>query len=163
VIVIEPSMGFGTGHHATTRLCLELLQEIDVRRRRVIDVGTGSGVLAIAAALLGASSVLAADHDPDALLNARENVALNGATTVEVRDADVRTLEAPPADVVLANLTAAVLQRTAATLRGLVAAGGVAIVSGFGADELAGVQEGFGGRVTRTVHEGDWVAARLAF
>jgi ribosomal protein L11 methyltransferase len=163
VIVIEPSMGFGTGHHATTRLCLELLQEIDVRRRRVIDVGTGSGVLAIAAALLGASSVLAADHDPDALLNARENVTRNGATTVEVRDADVRTLEAPPADVVLANLTAAVLQRTAATLRGLVAAGGVAIVSGFGADELAGVQAGFGGRVTRTVHEGDWAAARLAF
>ena len=161
VIIIEPSMGFGTGHHATTRLCLELLQEIDVIGRRVIDVGTGSGVLAIAAARLGASSVIALDHDPDALLNARENVARNGVSTVEVREADVTALDAPPAHVVLANLTAAVLQRTANTIRGHVAAGGVAVVSGFGPDALASVCAAFGGRVSRSVQEGDWVAATL--
>jgi ribosomal protein L11 methyltransferase len=161
VIIIEPSMGFGTGHHATTRLCLELLQEIDVSGRRVIDVGTGSGVLAIAAARLGASSVIALDHDPDALLNARENVARNGVSTVEVREADVTALDAPPAHVVLANLTAAVLQRTANTIRGHVAAGGVAVVSGFGPDALASVCAAFGGRVSRSAQEGDWVAATL--
>ena len=163
VIIIEPSMGFGTGHHATTRLCLELLQEIDVRGRRVIDVGTGSGVLAIAAARLGASSVLALDHDPEALLNARENVARNGATTIEVREADVTAVDAPRAHVVLANLTGAVLQRTANTLRGLVAAGGTAVVSGFGPNELGGVCAALGGRVSRSVREGDWVAASLEF
>jgi len=164
VIIIEPSMGFGTGHHATTRLCLELLQEIDVRGRRVIDVGTGSGVMAIAAARLGASSVLAFDHDPDALLNARENVARNGATTIDVREADVMALDAPPAHVVLANLTAALLKRTAHTLRGLLLApGGIAIVSGFGPDELAGVCEAFGGRARRSVQEGDWIAASIEF
>ena len=156
-------MGFGTGHHATTRLCLELLQEIDLCGRRVIDVGTGSGVLAIAAARLGASSVLAFDNDPDALLNARENVARNGTTTIDVREADVMALDAPPAHVVLANLTAALLQRTAHTLRGRVAAGGIAIVSGFDPTELAGVCAAFGGRVRRSVDEGEWVAASLEF
>jgi ribosomal protein L11 methyltransferase len=163
VIIIEPSMGFGTGHHATTRLCLELLQEIDVDGRRVIDVGTGSGILAIAAARLGASSVLALDHDPDALLNARENVARNGVTTVELREVDVTALVAPPAHVVLANLTAALLQRTADTLRGMAAPGGIAIVSGFGADELPSVSAAFGGRVRRSIHEGDWAAAIIEF
>ncbi len=160
VIVIEPSMGFGTGHHATTRLCLELLQELDLAGRRVIDVGTGSGVLAIAAAKLGAASVLAVDDDPDALLNARENVARNDAS-VDVREKDVAALDVPAADVVLANLTAAVLQRSAKALTGLAAPVGTIIVSGFAPDDLGRVSSALGCAVVRDVREGEWAAARL--
>ena len=124
VIVIDPSMGFGTGHHQTTRLCLSLLQSIEIAGRRLIDVGTGSGVLAIAAAKLGARSVTAMDNDPDALQNARENVERN-AVIVEIVQADLAAFTAAPADIVVANLTAAVLRHHASTLRRLVAPHGV--------------------------------------
>ena len=158
VIVIEPSMGFGTGHHETTRLCLELLQQIDVNGKTVIDVGTGSGVLAIAATKLGASRVVAIDNDPDALQNARENVERNEVQHVELREADT-TADIAPADVVLANLTAAVLQRAAADLRRMTAAGGTLIVSGFAPDEAGDVAAALALiEIDRRV-EGDWMAA----
>jgi ribosomal protein L11 methyltransferase len=160
LVVIEPSMGFGTGHHATTRLCLELLQTLDVRGRRVIDVGTGSGVLAIAAAKLGAADVVALDHDPDALVNARDNAAANGAS-IDIREADLAALRLPPADIVLANLTGAVLQRFASALRALVAPGGRLIVSGIGPWELADVVTALEATLVHQRADGDWCAAVL--
>lgn len=164
VIVIEPSMGFGTGHHATTRLCLRLLQTTDVSGAHVVDVGTGSGVLAIAAAKLGAARVLGVDNDPDALQNARENVERNGVEdVVELREADLGALEAGTADVVLANLTGAVLQRFAPNLTRLVRPGGHLIASGFGPDELDDVTGALGGERTEHAGENEWAAVRLVF
>ena len=135
-IVIVPSMGFGTGHHATTRLCLDALQTIDLTRAFVLDVGTGSGVLAIAADRLGASRALGIDHDPDAIQSARENVALNPAAVhVELEVGDLTTRTLPQADVVTANLTGALLIRSAAALLGAVRPGGSLIISGLLAHE----------------------------
>lgn len=160
VIVIDPSMGFGTGHHATTRLCLELLQRFDVRGKRAVDIGTGSGVLALAAWALGASSVSALDNDADALQNARENIERNRAgSSIEVLAVDLAVVMLRPADIVLANLTGAVLQRQASALKRLLTDDGVLIVSGFSGEEVDDVARAFGAAPQEVVREGEWAAA----
>ena len=163
MIIIEPSMGFGTGHHATTRLCLEMLQTLEVRGARVLDIGTGSGVLALAAWKLGATDVTAVDNDPDALQNARENIERNGAgPAIDIIQDDLRGLRIQRADVVLANLTGAVLVRYADELRGLAVDGGYLILSGFAPQDAAVVGAAFKRLdVIREASEGDWAALCL--
>ena len=139
VVTISPSMGFGTGHHATTRLCLAALQRLDVRGRSVVDVGTGSGVLAIAAACLGASRVVGIDDDPDAIQSARENLALNASASVEFKVEDLRHTDVGDFDLVLANLTGGLLVRGAQPLQQLAARSGRLILSGFQPHEEADV------------------------
>jgi ribosomal protein L11 methyltransferase len=147
-IVIQPSMGFGTAHHASTRLCLRLLQSLAVSGSAVLDVGTGSGVLAIAAWKLGAVPVAAVDHDPDALTSARENVALNGAReAIAIQELDLAGDMAAMQggfDIVLANLTGAVLIRYARQLAACVRPGGGGLItSGYGPDEERAVADAF--------------------
>jgi ribosomal protein L11 methyltransferase len=163
VIVIEPSTGFGTGHHATTRLCLRLLRELEVRGARVLDIGTGSGVLALAAWKLGAGDVVAIDHDPDALDNARANIARNGAApSIDIIQDDLEGLRIARADLVLANLTGAVLVRYAAELRRLVVDGGCLVLSGFAPADIAVIETAFAGLTTIAEKtEGDWAALSL--
>jgi ribosomal protein L11 methyltransferase len=144
VIVIPPSMGFGTGHHATTRLCLAALQTIDLSDSVVLDVGTGSGVLAIAAARLGAARVLGFDSDEDAVQAARESIALNpDACGVALAVIDLMSAPLPRAGVVTANLTGALLIRAAARLVESVRPGGTLIVSGLLAEERQAVHAAF--------------------
>jgi ribosomal protein L11 methyltransferase len=121
-VVIEPGRAFGTGAHPTTRLCIELLLDLD--RGSVLDLGCGSGVLAIAAAKLGFAPVLAVDDDENAVAAARTNVEANGVDVV-VRVLDVLHDELPAADVVLANITRPVLEGIAPRVRAplLVASG----------------------------------------
>jgi len=162
VIVIDPSTGFGTGHHQTTRLCLELLQRRDVSGKRVIDVGTGSGVLAIAAWKLSAAHVIAIDNDPDALQNAQDNVASNQAgDDINIINVDLATASLERADVVLANLTASVLQRHAAVLQRFVVPGGVLILSGFSGDDVEDIAEAFDATPQETLVEGEWAAMTI--
>jgi ribosomal protein L11 methyltransferase len=161
VIEIEPSRGFGTGHHQSTRLCLVLLQARDLVARTTIDVGTGSGVLAIAAAKLGAAFVSAIDVDPDAVENARENIERNGVgRMVEAHIADLTATSASSADVVTANLTGTLLARHAADLAKLVKPDGALIVAGFTIDERAMVEAAFAPAliVTETAEEDGWWA-----
>ena len=143
-IVIPASMAFGTGHHATTRLCLEALQAIDIEGAEVLDVGTGSGILAIAAALLGAARGVGIDHDADAIQAARENLDRNPrARSVEFIESDLVTLRGRPFDLVAANLTGALLVRSAPRLLDLAAAGGHLILSGFLVDERDAIADAF--------------------
>ncbi len=161
-VVIEPAMGFGSGHHATTRLCLEALQRLDLRNCRVLDVGTGSGVLALSAALLGAASVVAIDVDRDALDNARGNAVLNGSPpAVEFRLADFREERGLEADVVVANLTGGMLAAGASELARTVAPGGALILSGITSEEREAVYRAFTERFSMEWHaeEDGWCCA----
>jgi len=163
-VVIEPAMGFGSGHHATTRLCLEALQRLELQGRRVLDVGTGSGVLALAAARLGAGSVLGIDVDPDALDNARGNAELNGwPQGIEFRQADFRQEAGLEADVVVANLTGGMLEAGAVDLARAVASGGALILSGITTDERDAVYRAFerGFRMDWSAQEDGWCCALL--
>jgi ribosomal protein L11 methyltransferase len=162
VIVIQPSMGFGTGHHATTRLCLAALQRLELHGRSVIDVGTGSGVLAIAASLLGATHVVGIDDDADAIASAQENLDLNGNAHVTLAVADLRSTPLAPVDVVVANLTGGLLIATASTLRGLVAGGGSLVLSGLMSGEESDVLAAFAPwRVDHRAGEDEWVCCTL--
>ena len=163
VIIIEPSTGFGTGHHATTRLCLLLLQRLELRGARVLDIGTGSGVLALAAWKLGANDVVAVDNDPDALDNARDNIARNGAAAaIDIVRDDLESLRIERADVVLGNLTGAVLVRYARELRSLLADRGYLILSGFAPSDLVLIQTAFRDLATvQAETDNEWAALLL--
>jgi ribosomal protein L11 methyltransferase len=159
-LVIPPSMGFGTGHHATTRLMLEALQTLDLADRDVWDVGCGSAVLAIAAVKLGARRAEAIDVDPDALSAAFENVRLNEVTgLVNLRREDLSRLHGA-ASIVMANLTGALLERYAANLVAMVARGGQLVVSGFMQSEPT-VLPSLATRLTheRTLQAEEWICA----
>jgi ribosomal protein L11 methyltransferase len=161
-IVIQPSMGFGTGHHATTRLCLAALQQFDIRGKTVIDVGTGSGVLAIAASLLGAANVIGIDDDADAIAAARENMGLNPRARVTLQVGDLRQMESANADVVLANLTGALLASSVERLRQLADSGGRLILSGFMTHEERDVLHTFAPlAVEHRAQEEEWVCVTL--
>jgi ribosomal protein L11 methyltransferase len=163
LIVIEPSMGFGTGHHATTRLCLRLLSAVDVSGRRTLDLGTGSGVLAIGAALKGAREVEGVDVDPDAIASARRSARLNALPiAVQWRVADFRTKPLEPADVVLANLTGGMLTSAAPAIVRLVRSGGALVVGGLDISEADLVRRAFGELAEEArLDEECWVALLL--
>jgi ribosomal protein L11 methyltransferase len=178
-VVIPPSMAFGTGHHATTRLCLAALQMLNLQGTLALDVGTGSGILAIAARLLGAEGAVGIDNDADAVDCARANLALNpGAADVRFELADLLgrreardeaggqargfPLSRPP-DVVTANLTGALLCRAAQTLMATFAPGGALIVGGLLAEERDEVVAAFDGiDLVWEMEEDGWVGLGFA-
>jgi ribosomal protein L11 methyltransferase len=132
LIELDPGLAFGTGTHPTTALCLEWLDTAAVAGARVIDFGCGSGILAIAAAKLGASGVLAVDIDPQALLATRDNAERNGvAQLIEARLVDGASDSGEtPADILLANILAGPLASLASEFSARVRAGGRLVMSG---------------------------------
>ena len=162
VIEVEPSTGFGTGHHQSTRLCLRALQALPLEGRTVLDVGTGSGVLAVVAHRLGARAALGIDNDPDAIESAEDTVRRNrldgdAGVRMELRGLDDEALQ--PADVVCANLTGALLRQQGARVQHLIAPGGCAVLSGFTEDEARWVREAFDACTVEAEHEEEfWIA-----
>jgi len=163
VIVIEPSMGFGTGHHATTRMCLRLLSDLDVSDLTVLDLGTGSGVLTMAAALSGARRVIGIDVDTDAIQSAESSARMNALPdTIEFQVSDFRSSPPAAADLVLANLTGGMLTSSGSAIAALVKPGGQMILSGFDHTEVDAVLAAFPGFAeVQRLTEDNWIALHL--
>ena len=165
VISLDPGMAFGTGLHPTTRLCLEGLERLAddgrLAHARVLDVGCGSGILAIAALKLGAVSALGVDTDPIAVEATLANARRNGlGRRLRASEGSVPTSQ-PEVDVVLANLIAGVLVELAVPLRDALRPGGTLLASGIFVDREDVVRrafEGAGLEVSTRLAEGDWVA-----
>jgi ribosomal protein L11 methyltransferase len=170
VLLIEPGRAFGTGHHGTTAGCLELLEDLVTRERpgHVIDLGTGSGILAIAAAKLGVGDVLACDSDPDAVAAAAANAARNSVDSrVRTVLLDAAALDADPAPLVVANLLAAAHHTLAPCYARLVAMGGALVLGGLLDTEAGGVAgalavHGFRHEATRSLEGWTSLALRHA-
>jgi ribosomal protein L11 methyltransferase len=139
-IVINPKMSFGTGHHETTTLMIEHQLGIDHAGKRVLDMGCGTGILAILAAKLGAAEVVAVDIEDWTVENARENAALNAAP-VEVRLGDVGAIrQDAPYDIILANINRNVLLADLPEYARLLVAGATLVMSGFYTEDLAAIK-----------------------
>lgn len=170
VIVIDPEMAFGTGEHATTRGALRLLEAALEPGDRVLDVGTGSGILAIAAARLGAREVLAVESDPDAVTNAADNLERNGvAERVELRcdvvdAAYLRALGPRRFDVIVANILSGVLVPLLGAFNEALDAGGRVILGGIlreEAERVAAAARAAGFELVETDEEEEWWSALL--
>lgn len=162
---LDPGQAFGTGHHETTRLCLLALEELLQPGDRVLDVGTGSGILAIAAERLGAASVLAIDVDPVAAEVARANVAANGAEDrIVVQAGPLEADHSDAYDLVLANISTEANVSLASAFRRVVAPAGRVALSGVLAADVPRVRAAMevqGFALTALRYERDW--SLLAF
>lgn len=158
-LLLDPGLAFGTGTHPTTALCLEWLDSLDLRGQSVLDFGCGSGILAIAALLLGAEQAIAVDHDPQALLATRDNAGRNG---IDPNRLIVLTPEeltnAAQADVLVANILAAPLISLAPTLLDHLKPEGSFALSGILADQADAVAAAYRHCQLDPVNKnGDWV------
>ena len=170
VIVVDPAMAFGTGEHGTTRGCLRLLQDVVRPGMHVLDVGTGTGVLAVAAARMGAARVHGVDIDPEATENAEGTVAQNGVAdrvTLETREVDETYLRATPAtwDVILANVLSGVLKPLLPAFVAAMRPGATLILSGILQTEAEGVvaaARASGLELVRDDREDEWWSGSFA-
>ncbi len=164
-IVLDPGQAFGTGDHPTTRMCLELMESVEIENQRVLDLGCGSGILGIGAKRLGASYILAADIDPISADVTRQNADLN---TVDIEvicgDGFEHPASRQPWDLIVSNIISATLIRLAPQAWEHLRPGGSWIISGIIQDNWEAVlfmAQKCGFKLVRKLDEGEWVGAML--
>lgn len=159
-IVITPKMSFGTGHHATTYMVMQLMKDINFTNKTVFDYGTGTGILAILAEKLGSKSILGIDYDDWCIENATENLAANGCKYITIEKADTAKLDAK-FDIVIANINKNIILDNMAYLADDVVLGGEVLLSGLlqedEADILAEALK-FNWKHQLTIKKGMWIA-----
>lgn len=164
---LDPGMAFGTGTHDTTRLCLELLEEVVTPETRILDVGTGSGILSVGGVLLGAPSALGVDIDPVAVKVANENAEINEVSDkTEFVCGDLTDKVHGKFEIVTANIVADVIIRLLSTVKNYLLKGGVLIVSGIidtRANEVENACHEAGFVTEKRLEHGGWVAIKLRY
>ena len=158
-ILLDPGLAFGTGTHPTTAMCLRALAELPALPRHVIDYGCGSGILAIAALLLGTESALGIDTDPQALVATRNNADRNGIAAPRLR-VSLPGTDRPRAELVVANILAGPLCELADTICQHLSSQGELLLSGILSEQVPALQAAYSDHITLSVlHEQDgWVA-----
>lgn len=162
-ITIDPRMAFGTGHHATTSLIIRTLLEMDLSDKSVIDMGTGTGILAILCDMLGAEHTIGIEIDPYAADNARDNVSLN-KSKVEILTGNASQLaELMPADIFIANINRNVILADMQEYIAKLKQGGFMILSGFYKQDIPLIKTAAEGlELVKTVSEGEWSTILLS-
>ncbi len=165
-LIIDPQRAFGTGHHATTLLVVEWLEKHMRGGERIIDIGTGTGILAMVGLRLGADSALAIDNDPGALECARENaLANNFGSELKLQAGDFANLDAGSFDVVLANLNGKMMLKLCARLPKILKPGGLACLSGLqqqNHDETAEALGKAGLQISASMVREEWLALEVS-
>lgn len=159
ILKLDPGLAFGTGTHPTTALCLEYLASTALTNQSIIDFGCGSGILGIAAALLGAKSVIAIDHDPQALFSTQQNAKQNNVEISCYHSKLFTTPTSEPADLLVANILASPLITLAPTITAAVKAGGTLVLSGLLALQIDSVLSAYINHFDFETprFQGDWV------
>jgi ribosomal protein L11 methyltransferase len=163
VIQIDPQMAFGTGHHETTQLMIELMERYLKPAVTVLDAGTGSGILAIIAAKLGASGVFGFDVEPEAIENARHNAKLNEVSEIKFEIGDSSVIPSEVFQLILANINRNVLTETLAKLCSHLSANGCLILSGILIEDKAEIQDQLpqGVKIIEEVKKEEWAGIVL--
>ncbi len=147
-IIITPKMSFGTGHHATTRLMMQQMKDIDFKGKSVFDFGTGTGILAILSEMLGAEDIVAIDNDEWAYENSKENLQRNNASHIQVLQGSITDIAARQFDVILANINRHILLQYMGDMYALLKPGGIILMSGLFTEDVqvvkpAAIETGF--------------------
>lgn len=160
IIELDPGMAFGTGTHETTRMCIKALEENLTAESTVFDIGTGSGILAIGAKILGAKDVIAVDLDPVAVDAAKSNVAINNIEGIEVLEGNLMDVVEGKADIVVANIIADIIKFVCVDVKNFLKPNGKFICSGIILDRRQDVEEKLtevGYDILEVKNEGEWV------
>lgn len=165
-IIIEPKMSFGTGHHETTHMMLQLILNLDVKNKYVLDMGCGTGVLAILASKRGANKIDAIDIDNWCYLNSLENAERNEVDNLNVFEGDASLLKNQKYDVIIANINRNILMMDIPKYTACLHKGGILLVSGFYLEDLKLITEKckeVGLQFEKNLEKNNWVAAKYVF
>ena len=160
IVELDPGMAFGTGTHETTRMCIKALEKKVKEDTTVFDIGTGSGILSIAAAKLGANHVVGVDLDPVAVESANKNVGFNDLNNIEILHGDLMEVVEGKADIIVANILADIIMLLSDGVRAFLEKEGYFIASGIlntQRDKVSEKLESLGFKIEEVMEDGEWI------